>query len=453
MRFYTRQHRFYCGVDLHARSMYVCVLDKDGAVLVSKDIAAAPEPFLELIAPYRDDLAVAAECMFTWYWLADLCARERIVFVLGHALYMRAIHGGKAKNDRIDAHKIAALLRGGMLAQAYVYPQEMRATRDLMRRRNYLMRKRAELLVHIQNTNSQYNLPAFGARIAKAHLRHEAAGHFAEPAVRKSVALDVSLIDHYDRELPRLEDYIESSAHAHDPVALALVRTTPGMGQVLGLSILYEIQDIERFARVQDFLSYCRLVKPAKESAGKVLGHSGGKIGNAHLKWAFSEAAVCFLRANKPAQALRARLAAKHGKGKSLAIIAARLARAVYFMLKRRTPFNAQRFFAGKSSAEAKGSSPHRLTGASSNGRAARSRSTRLVCLRARMATLAASVCARQSSRVDWPGPSRSAVLDRYRLLNRQWAARHSRQPHGVRNAYRPQASRLAAHRSRDWRA
>jgi hypothetical protein len=154
----------------------------------------------------------AAECMFTWYWLADLCEHEGIVFVLGHALYMRAIHGGKAKNDRIDAHKIAALLRGRMLLQAYVYRREMRATRDLMRRRNYLMRKRAELLVHIQNTNSQYNLPAFGARLAKAHLRREAADHFLEPAVRKSVQLDVALIDHYDRELPALEDYIEASA-------------------------------------------------------------------------------------------------------------------------------------------------------------------------------------------------------------------------------------------------
>ena len=110
MRFYTGQHKYYCGVDLHARSMYVCVLDQQGNVLVSKNIASAPEPFLELIAPYREDLAVAAECMFTWYWLADLCAREGLVFVLGHALYMRAIHGGKAKNDRIDAHKIAALL-------------------------------------------------------------------------------------------------------------------------------------------------------------------------------------------------------------------------------------------------------------------------------------------------------------------------------------------------------
>lgn len=346
MRFYTRQHRFYCGIDLHARSMYVCVLDHEGNVLVSKNIATAPEPFLELIAPYRENLAVAVECMFTWYWLADLCAREGLVFVLGHALYMRAIHGGKAKNDRIDAHKIAALLRGGMLPQAYVYPQAMRATRDLMRRRNYLMRQRAELLVHIANTNSQYNLPAFGGRPARPAERAGLAEHFTEAAVRKSIEADLALIAHYDRELPRLERYIESSAQGHDPLALATVRTIHGMGQVLGLCILYEIHDITRFARVQEFLSYCRLVKPTKESGGKILGHSGKKIGNAHLKWAFSEAAVCFLRANKRAQALRARLKAKHGKGKSLAIIAAKLARAVYFMLKRSEVFDAERFFA-----------------------------------------------------------------------------------------------------------
>src|SRR5512145_1829313 len=246
MRFYTQQHKHYCGIDLHTRMMYLCVLDAGGAVLLSRNIECSPRAFLSAVRGFREDLVVGVECMFTWYWLADLCEREPIVFVLGHALYMRAIHGGKAKNDRIDAHKIAALLRGGMMPQAYVYPRAMRATRDLMRRRNPLMRKRAELLVHIQNTNSQYNLPAFGVRIAKPHLRREAASHFPEAAVRKSVELDVSLIDHYDRQLPELERYIESSAHAHDPVALALLRTVPGLGEILGLSILYEIERIER---------------------------------------------------------------------------------------------------------------------------------------------------------------------------------------------------------------
>lgn len=155
MRFYTKQHQFYCGIDLHARTMYLCVLHQDGEILLHRNMPAGPETFLKAITPYRDDMVVAVECIFTWYWLADLCAQEGLPFVLGQALYMQAIHGGKAKNDKIDSQNIAVLLRGGMLPQAYVYPAEMRATRDLLRRRLHLTRKRAELLAHVQNTNSQ----------------------------------------------------------------------------------------------------------------------------------------------------------------------------------------------------------------------------------------------------------------------------------------------------------
>ena len=118
MRFYTKQHPFYCGIDLHARTMYLCILDQAGETLVHRNMTATPEALLKTIAPYREQIVLAAECMFTWYWLADFCADHGIPFVLGHALYMKAIHGGKAKNDKIDAHKIAVLLRGGMLPQA-----------------------------------------------------------------------------------------------------------------------------------------------------------------------------------------------------------------------------------------------------------------------------------------------------------------------------------------------
>ena len=120
MRFYTKQHPLYCGIDLHARTMYLCVLNQEGEILVHRNMPAGPESFLKAVAPYRDGLVVGVACIFTWYGLAALCAREGIAFVLGHALYMKAIHGGKAKNDRSDAQKIAVLLRGGMLTQAYV---------------------------------------------------------------------------------------------------------------------------------------------------------------------------------------------------------------------------------------------------------------------------------------------------------------------------------------------
>src|ERR1041384_2569400 len=109
---------------------------------------------------------------------------------------MKAIHGGKAKNDKIDAYKIAVLLRGGMIPQAYVYPKGMRETRDLLRRRMFLVHKRAEAITHIQNTNSQYNLPPFGQKLAYAANRQElrVAERFTDPSVRKSGRLYWELV-------------------------------------------------------------------------------------------------------------------------------------------------------------------------------------------------------------------------------------------------------------------
>jgi len=324
--------------------MYVCILDQHGTILVHRNMKASPEMFLKAIAPYRAALVVCVECIFTWYWLADLCAQEGIPFVLGHALYMKAIHGGKAKNDKIDSQKIAALLRGGMLPEAYVYPAEMRATRDLLRRRTHLMRKRAELLAHVQNTNSQYNLPEIGKKITYKANRDGVAERFEDVAVQKTIEVDLALITYYDDLLKDLELYILKTAKQHDANTLYLLQTIPGIGKILSLVLLYAIHDIRRFPRVQDFASYARLVICSKESAGKRLGTSGKKIGNAHLKWAFSEAATLFLRQNPAGQKLLGRLEKKHDKGKALSILAHKLGRAVYHMLKRKVAFDMDLF-------------------------------------------------------------------------------------------------------------
>jgi transposase len=347
MRFYTKQHQTYCGIDLHARTMYVCILNQAGEILVHQKMKASPDTLLRTIAPYRDDIVVAVECIFTGYWLADLCAQEGIPFVLGHALYMKAIHGGKAKNATIDAQNIAVLLRGGMRPQADVYPAEMRATRELLRRRMHFMRKRAELLTHVQHTNSQDNLPEIGRKIAHKTNRDGVAERFAEPAVHKSIEVDLALSGHYDERLRDVERSILNAAKPRNSNTLYLLRTVPGIGEILRLVLLDEIHDIQRFPRVQDFVSYCRLVKCAKESAGKRYGTAGTKIGNASLTWAFAEAAVLFLRAKPAGQKYLGRLEKKHGQGKALTVLAHKLARAVYDMLKRDTAFEMHKFFTG----------------------------------------------------------------------------------------------------------
>lgn len=344
MRFYNVTHKYYCGIDLHARNMYTCVLDQEGNTLLHRDLPTDPDVFLKAIAPFRENLAVAVECIFTWYWLADLCAREDIDFVLGHALYMKAIHGGKAKNDRIDSLKIATLLRGGMLPQAYVYPPEMRSTRDLLRRRLTLVRQRGQLLAHIQNTHHQYNLPTPKARINYRCNREGSAEKFSDPSVFESISSDVELAGHYDFLIKDLELFLTRKAKVHDPENFHRLRSIAGVGKILAMTILYEIHDIARFQRVQNFASYARLVKCEKSSSGKRLGTGGGKIGNVHLKWAFSEAAVLFLRANPPAQQYIQALRKKHGKAKSISILAHKLRRAVYYMMKNNKPFSLEAF-------------------------------------------------------------------------------------------------------------
>ena len=306
--------------------------------------AREPERLLQAIEPYRDGLVVGVECIFCWYWLADLCADEDIPFVLGHALYMKAIHGGKAKNDKIDAHKIATLLRGGAFPFAYVYPRGMRATRDLLRRRLLFVRRRSELFTHIRIVFHQFNLPAPAAAFHHPRNRLGLTEAIPDPVVRASVEADLALAAHYDEVIRSIGRTLGRQARVDDPETLKLLRTIPGVGPVLALTLLYELHDIARFKRVQDFLSYARLVKSQKGSAGKVLGTSGAKIGNAHLKWAFSEAAVLFLRKNPRGQKLLNRMRSKHGKGKALSILAARLGRTSYYMLRQRVAFDMDRF-------------------------------------------------------------------------------------------------------------
>lgn len=332
--------------------MYLCRLNRDGAILGPRNMPASPEPFLKAIAPYREDLVVCVACIFTWDWLAALCAREGLPFVLGHALSMTAIHGGKATNDTLDAQQIAVLLRGGMRPQADGYPAEMRATRALRRRRIHCMRKRAALRAHLQQTNSQYTLPESGKKIASKANRDGVAERFPDPAVQKSMEVDLALIGHDDQLLRDVELSIGRTAKHHDANTLYLLRTVPGLGDILSLVLLYAIHDIPRVPRVQDLVSYCRLVTGAQEAAGKRYGTSGTKSGNASLQWACSEAAVLFLRTNPQGQKYLTRLEKKHGKGKALTVLAHKLARALYHLLKRQTAFDMQRVLQSSSRAE-----------------------------------------------------------------------------------------------------
>ena len=345
MRFFLPKTRFYCGIDLHARTMYVCIVDRQGKKLFHKGGRCDAEWFLRVIQPYGKSLTVAAECVSNWYWLADLCREEKIEFVLGHAQYMKSIHGGKSKSDRIDSEKIARLLQGGLFPVAYVYPHENRGLRDLLRRRLRFVRLRAQVMTHIQNLNQQANLPELPRDCMKVKSqRDRVLKHFEEEEAKLSVEIDMTLIAQYDQVITQLEKYILARAKDCHAKSLAVLMSVPGIGKIIALTIAFEVDTIERFQTRQQFCSYSRLVKCTRESAGKKQGEGGKKIGNPYLKWAFSEAAVHSARLSESLAAYLAKLERKHGKGKGKSFLAHKLGRAVYQMLKEGQVFDEAKF-------------------------------------------------------------------------------------------------------------
>jgi hypothetical protein len=233
----------------------LCILHQAGAILVHRNRPAAPEPCRTTIAPSREDVVVGIDCLFTGYWLADRCAPEGVPFVLGHALDMTAIHGGKATNDTIASQNIAVRLRGGLLPQAYVYPAAMRATRDRLRRRLQRTRQRAARLAHVQTTNSQDNRPELRQQLAYKANREGGAARFPDPAVQKSVEVDLALSAAYERLLSEVELTLVQTATQHPAQPLYRLHSVPGIGKIWSLVLRYESHALARFPRVQAVVS------------------------------------------------------------------------------------------------------------------------------------------------------------------------------------------------------
>jgi transposase len=249
----------------------------------------------------------------------------------------------------------------------------MRETRDLLRRRLYLVHKRAELITHLEILNAQYNLPPFGKKLSYAANRAalDIPRRFADPSVQLSATLDLDLIAKLDELIAQVELHLTRTAKVDDVQTYHRLRTIPGVGPILALVLLYEMHQVDRFERVGQFLSYARLVQCAHESAGKKLGAGGKKIGNAHLRWAFAEAACLFLRGSERARQWKQKQEKKHGSAKVLGILAARLARAVYHMLRKQEAFDEERFWNGQAPQPSAATRPARTRGAGSKAHTA----------------------------------------------------------------------------------
>jgi transposase len=257
---------------------------------------------------------------------------------------MKAISGGKVKNDKIDAGKIADLLRANLFPLAYPYPKEMRATRDLLRRRHRFVSKRAGTYVHLQILCQQYAIIDLPPNLMKKKReRQKLLKLFDNQDLRMIIEADLQYIEALDPIIDGLEKQIIAQANTHNRIDYQLLMTTPGIGPIIALIILYETHNIRRFKTVQRYSSYCGVVKCQRISAGKEYASKNHKIRNAYLKWAFGEI-ILKAQQDKRIERLYQRLKAKYGKGRAKSIIAHRFCVAIYFMLKNQQPFDVDRF-------------------------------------------------------------------------------------------------------------
>ncbi len=348
MKYRTINSEFYCGVDVHPKRSYFYILDHKGNRLVNRNLINNFDDFKQILTPYIPNIVVGCESTYSYYWLADGCHEDKIPFYLGHALYMKAISGNKNKKDKLDAKTIAELLRTNFFPEAYPYPKLMRPTRDLLRRRHRLVRIRGEAFSHIQMVAHQYAINGVDSAAVKSkNTRDRLIEKFNSHGITSLVISDMDVIDALDPVINTVEKEVNLNAIHHNPIDLALLKTTPGIGDMISLNIMYETHDIKRFSRHQQYASYSRVVRATQMSNGKITGKKHSKMGNPYLKWAFSSIIISAQQSSEPIKKHYQKLESKYGKPNARARIAHKFNVAVYYMLKNSVPFDVKQFIKG----------------------------------------------------------------------------------------------------------
>lgn len=336
--------KYTCGIDLHKDFMDICVIDGNGDIVLEKSrLKCQPKLLIDALEPYKGNIKLGVESSPYYYWIADLCNDNNIIFYLGDTKQMKYIHKTKQKNDRLDSRKIAQLLNNGFFPTAYVYPRELRQARDLVRQRAKFVSIRSNAQKSVKMKLEQSGYKKFASQSDSPKKRAKIIAGISNPLIKESVQALFSEIANFDQNIFKLEHTIKTDALSHFKPEIEILQSIPGLGDILSSTILYEIGDISRFPTVQNFTSYCLLNPVSRESANKYL-KSKKKEGGVILKTAFWQLATSAnIHSPQISEALTL-LTNKHRYKHAVSILSRRLASSVYFMLKNKELFNIDTF-------------------------------------------------------------------------------------------------------------
>jgi transposase len=335
---------YYGAIDLHSDNSVLGIMDDRGQRLCSRRLPNQLEVIRKAVDPFAAELkGIVVESTYNWYWLVDGLREAGYQVHLANTAATEPYSGLKHSDDETDAWWLAELLRLGLLKEGYVYPQQQRALRDLLRKRAHLVQQRSRNILSVQNLTNR-NL---GVRLSGREAKRLSVAGITETYDNEDLALALTstleIMGVLDKQIRIIEKRVKDKVKLSEPYQL--LQTVSGIGEILAMAIMLEAGEIGRFPTVGDFASYCRCVKSQRLSNHKKKGTGNRKNGNAWLRWAFIEAANFAIRFNPVIQRYYRRKAGRTNAVVARSAVAHKLARASYYVLRDRVAFDVYKCF------------------------------------------------------------------------------------------------------------
>jgi transposase len=336
--------KVYAAIDLHSNNSVLAVVDESGKLIHEARYSNELPMIVEALQEYREKLVgVVVESTYNWYWLVDGLMAAGFRVHLAHTAAVPQYAGLKHGDDYTDARHLANLLRLGILPEGHIYPKEQRGLRDLLRKRCSLVREQTRHCLSFQSLWTRHTGRQLSIEGVRRLTPEDLTDRFSDAHVRQAAAVTHTMFQTLHQEVNVLERSVHRAIKPS--VSLAHLQSTPGIGDILGMTILLETGQIQRFSSVGDYASYCRCVDSQRLSNGKKKGQGNAKCGNRYLAWAYIEAANYAIRFSPQIKRWYERKRNKCHRMVALKAVAHKLARACYFMLREQTDFDLTRAF------------------------------------------------------------------------------------------------------------
>ena len=334
----------YAGIDLHSSNNFVGIINEEDRRLYQKRLPNRLEDILPALEPFKESLkGVVIESTYNWYWLVDGLQEHGYKVHLANPSAIKQYEGLKHTDDKWDSFWLAHMKRLNILPEGYIYPKEERPVRDLLRRRLLYVRHRTSHILSLQSAITRNLGYTISGNDIKKLNGSDADQLFDEPFLVLAAENSIATIGFLSERINEIERGVKS--HARLKPEFNHLLTMPGIGNILGLTIMLEVGNIKRFPEVGNYSSYCRCVKSDRLSNKKKKGEGNRKNGNKYLAWAYVEAANFAVRSYPEFQGFYDRKKSRTNGVVAIKAVSNKLARASYYVMRDHVPYDASKMF------------------------------------------------------------------------------------------------------------